>query len=58
MKKNEITGDTLINKPTNDKYREGWDRIFGDKKKKETEKEREECLYSWDNYGKWGDMNG
>lgn len=26
---NNITGDKLISKPANDKYLEGWERIFG-----------------------------
>ena len=29
MLKNDITGDKLISKPANDKYRENWDKIFG-----------------------------
>lgn len=32
--KNDITGDKLISKPSNDKYSEGWDRLFGEKKMK------------------------
>ena len=28
MDKNEITGDNLISKPTNDAYRENYDKIF------------------------------
>ncbi len=31
--KNDITGDELKSKSNNDKYREGWDRIFGKKDK-------------------------
>ena len=27
--KNDITGDALRSKAPNDKYAEGWDRIFG-----------------------------
>jgi hypothetical protein len=30
--KNNITGDSLITKSTNDAYRDGWERIFGKKK--------------------------
>lgn len=29
--KNDITGDFLITGAASDKYREGWDRIFGKK---------------------------
>lgn len=29
--KNEITGDSLISKPTTDAYADGWERIFGKK---------------------------
>lgn len=29
MSANDVTGDALITKAQNDKYREGWDRIFG-----------------------------
>lgn len=27
--KNDITGDSIKTKPGNDKYAEGWERIFG-----------------------------
>lgn len=27
--KNDITGDTIITKKPTEKYRDGWDRIFG-----------------------------
>jgi hypothetical protein len=33
--KNDITGDSLRSKPSSDKYNEGWERIFGEKKKRE-----------------------
>ena len=29
---NEITGDALVSKKTNDNYRDNYDRIFGKKK--------------------------
>ena len=32
--KNDITGDSLTTKVTNDLYRRGWDRIFGQKNTK------------------------
>lgn len=35
--KNDITGDTIASKTTNDAFREGYDRIFGNK---ETEPEQ------------------
>ena len=31
--KNDITGDAIVNKPSNNQYRDGWDRIFGAKNK-------------------------
>lgn len=30
---NEITGDSLTTKQSTDAYRDGWDRIFGNKQK-------------------------
>lgn len=41
--KNDITGDTLVSKDTNDAYREGWDRIFGKKEKSVFEKVVDGC---------------
>lgn len=32
---NDITGNALRSKPPSDKYNEGWERIFGEKKKRE-----------------------
>jgi hypothetical protein len=31
--KNDITGDAIVNKPSSNQYRDGWDRIFGAKNK-------------------------
>jgi hypothetical protein len=31
--KNDITGDQLKSKPQSEKYRDNWERIFGQKKK-------------------------
>jgi len=31
--KNDITGNNLISKPANDKYRENWERIFSNQYK-------------------------
>lgn len=31
--KNDITGDAIKTRPMNDKYSEGWDRIFGQRKR-------------------------
>lgn len=33
--RNDITGDSLTSKPSNDAFRDGWDRIFGKKKAEE-----------------------
>ena len=33
--KNDVTGDSLTSRVSNKKYDEGWDRIFGKKKKEE-----------------------
>lgn len=33
---NDITGDSIQTKTNTDQYRDGWDRIFGKKKKPET----------------------
>jgi hypothetical protein len=33
--KNDITGDPLISKSPTESYRDGWDRIFGQKKQLE-----------------------
>lgn len=30
--KNDITGDAIRSKPSNNKYAEGWERIFGKNK--------------------------
>lgn len=39
---NDVTGDTLQNKQTNDNYRDGWDRIFGNKKEPTIDAEGEQ----------------
>ena len=31
MSKNDITGDNIKTKPSSQKYRDNWERIFGDK---------------------------
>ena len=33
--RNDVTGDLLRSKPANDMFDEGWERIFGKKKKEE-----------------------
>jgi hypothetical protein len=33
---NDITGDFIHSKPSSDMFEEGWDRIFGKKKKEES----------------------
>ena len=30
--KNDVTGDTISSKPTNDAFRKGWDRVFGNER--------------------------
>lgn len=32
---NDVTGDWLQSKPNNEMFEQGWDRIFGKKKKEE-----------------------
>ena len=46
---NEITGDALVSKKTNDNYRDNYDRIFGKKKnvpQQETAGDSEEVTMS------------
>ena len=33
--RNDVTGDWIQSKPNSDMFEEGWDRIFGKKKKEE-----------------------
>jgi len=44
---NDITGDTLISKPTSKEYEEGWDRVFG------TTIDKEKCKhdFKYDGHG-------
>ena len=52
--RNPITGDELKTKPSTEKYREGWDKIFGKKKPCspcgghacESDKEEDKCKHS------------
>lgn len=37
--RNDITGDSIQTKPTSQKYRDNWERIFG-KKKEQKKKEK------------------
>jgi len=39
--KNDVTGDSLVSKPTNKAYADGWDRIFGKKDKLEKKLKKE-----------------
>lgn len=39
--KNDVTGDPIISKPSNDLYREGWDKIFKPKDNKQTDEKME-----------------
>ena len=36
--KNDVTGDSLISKSSNEKYRSEWDRIFGKKNEDKDDK--------------------
>jgi hypothetical protein len=38
VSKNDITGNEIKTKTSSDKYREGWDRIFGKKKDESKDK--------------------
>jgi hypothetical protein len=38
--KNDITGDIIATKKPSDAYRDGWDRIFGNKTKEEPKVEK------------------
>lgn len=40
MSKNDITGDTIKTKPNSRTYRDNWEKIFGDKKSNEKEKQK------------------
>lgn len=51
---NDITGDLLKTKGSNDAYRDGWDRIFGPKRRTtivETAEPTEEVLFHLRSYG-------
>lgn len=37
--RNDITGDKIQSKPSTDKYRDGWDAIFGKWERNETQKQ-------------------
>ncbi len=39
--RNDITGDAITTKTSTDAFRDGWTRIYGDKKSKETPAEPE-----------------
>ena len=34
--RNDITGDFIVSKPNSDMFGDGWDRIFGKKKKEDS----------------------
>ena len=38
--KNDVTGDTIQSKGYTKAYADGWDRIFGKKKKKQTQTDK------------------
>lgn len=39
--KNDITGDSLVSKPSTKEYQDGWELIFGDKEVKDDESNTE-----------------
>ena len=39
---NDITGDSIITKSSNEKYRENWDTIFGKKNREDLTDKKEE----------------
>ena len=41
--RNDITGDELTSRATNEKYREGWDRIFGHKTERVRNSDTTKC---------------
>ncbi|MCX7594194.1 MAG: hypothetical protein N2235_10600 [Fischerella sp.] len=54
VSKNDITGDTIATKHSNELYRQGWERIFG-KKEKMNEKNLD---FNEDNQVKLDNQNG
>ncbi len=36
--KNDITGDSIVSKPSSQSYRDGWDAIFGNKENTDSDK--------------------
>ena len=50
--KNDITGDSISTKQVTDKYRDNWDKIFGQKEaappKDQIEKQRQMTELNWD----------
>jgi len=46
---NDITGDRLLSKPPTDKYRDGWDRIFGNTPKEKVDESATKGKPSKDN---------
>jgi len=40
VSKNDITGDVIQTKLASDTYRQNWEKIFGNKKKKKNERRR------------------
>lgn len=50
---NDVTGDHIITKASNETYRSGWDRIFG--KKSEPTKESDESSKGSKGYYDWSE---
>ena len=44
--RNDVTGDFIVSKPSNDMFEEGWDRIFGKKKALEESIKEHKELYT------------
>lgn len=39
---NDITGDSILTKSSTEKYRDNWEKIFGNKNSKDLTKDKEE----------------
>lgn len=48
MSKNDITGDNIQSKASNQKFRDNWDQIFGKKNEQTTEISRNDGLHGQD----------
>lgn len=48
MAKNDITGDNIQSKASNQKFRDNWDQIFGKKNEQITEVSKDDGLHGQD----------